>query len=561
MSGLKHLLEKNENCSSVFENSIRALEIPTCQVFLKNGSLQPVNFKNANDKLSTKDTEKVNEAFIKTSSASKNETIEAESVNENAATGKRVAVLFSGGPAAGGHNVVVGLKRILGANNTLLGVKAGPKGLLEGNLFEITDEAVAKIVNTGGFDFLGSDRTKIKTDEQFAKVKNTCQQHKLDAIVVIGGDDSNTNAAVLAEFLYDDGVQVIGVPKTIDGDLQIGDLLPISFGFDTATKIYAEMVGNILQDTPSSRKYWHFIKLMGRSASHVALEVALQTKPAISLISEEIAEKKTSLSEIVDYIAQIVVVRAKKGINYGVVLIPEGIIEFIPEMTSLIAELNEKVAAFDKELSVKSPAEKRDFLYTKLTPEHAQLMASLPDYIEDMLLAERDSHGNLQVSLIPTERLLIDMVAIRVKEIDASVKFNTHNHFFGYEGRCGAPTLFDAAYTYNLGLTAGSLILAGKTGYICAVADFDKGGRPLGLPLTGLLNIERRHGHDEMVIEKALVKTDSPAFQYFESRRKAWSESDLFASPGPRQLWGPASKQIPITVALNRKYSSLEFKF
>lgn len=555
------MLEKSERCSSVFENSIRALEIPTCQVFIKDGSLQPVSFKKSNDTLSTKDTTKVNEVFAKTSAASKNETIEADGVNKNAATGQRVAVLFSGGPAAGGHNVVVGLKRILGTKNTLLGVKAGPKGLLEGNLFEITDQAVVTIVNTGGFDFLGSDRTKIKTDEQFAKVKKTCQEHKLNAIVIIGGDDSNTNAAVLAEFLYAEGVQVIGVPKTIDGDLQLGDLLPISFGFDTATKIYAEMVGNILQDTPSSRKYWHFIKLMGRSASHVALEVALQTKPAITLISEEIAEKKMSLAEIVDYIAQIVVVRAKKGINHGVVLIPEGIIEFIPEMNTLIPELNEKVANFQTELSVKSPAEKRDFIYQQLTPENAQLMASLPDYIEDMLLAERDSHGNLQVSLIPTDRLLIDMVAIRIKEIDIDVNFNTHNHFLGYEGRCGAPTLFDAAYTYNLGLTAGSLILAGKTGYICSIANFDKGGRPLGLPLTGLLNIERRHGHDEMVIEKALVKTDSPAFQYFESRRAAWGSADLFASPGPRQLWGPAAKQVPITVALNREYDSLEFKF
>ena len=561
MSNLQTTLEKNEKCSSIFENSIRALDIPTCDVFLKEGKLAPVSFTDAGNKLSTKDTDKVNAAFPNSSAASNNETIMAAGVNETAAGGKRVAVLFSGGPAAGGHNVVVGLKRILGKENTLLGVKAGPKGLIEGDLFEISDADVDKIVNTGGFDFLGSDRTKIKTDEQFASVKKTCQDNKLDAIVVVGGDDSNTNAAVLAEYLYEENVQVIGVPKTIDGDLQIGDLLPISFGFDTATKIYAELVGNILQDTPSSRKYWHFIKLMGRSASHVALEVALQTKPAVALISEEIAEKKMSLKEIVDQIAQVVVKRAKGGMNYGVVLIPEGIVEFIPEMNILIAELNDKIAEFGAELANKNAEEKRDFIYAKLTAENAQLMASLPDYIEDMLLAERDSHGNLQVSLIPTETLLIDMVARRVKEIDANVKFNTHNHFFGYEGRCGAPTLFDAAYTYNLGLTAGSLILAGKTGYICAVADLDQGGKPLGLPLTGLLNIERRHGHDEMVIEKALVKLDSPAFKYFEGRREAWGSADLFASPGPRQLWGPASKQMPITVALNRAYSSLEFGF
>jgi pyrophosphate--fructose-6-phosphate 1-phosphotransferase len=300
---------------------------------------------------------------------------------------------------------------------------------------------------------------------------------------------------------------------------------------------------------------------MGRSASHVALEVALKTKPAITLISEEIAEKRFSLSEIVDQIATIVIARAKKGINHGAVLIPEGVIEFIPEMTTMIADLNDKLAHYPKELEGKSIEEKRDFIVTKLKAEHAQLMASLPDYMEEMLLADRDSHGNLQVSLIPTERLLIDMVTRRIKETDKSVKFATQNHFFGYEGRCGAPTLFDAAYTYNLGLTAGSLILTGRTGYIASISSLDKGGIPLALPLTGLLNIERRHGMDEMVIEKALVKTNSPAFQYFESRRNDWAESDKFASPGPRQLWGPASKQLPITVALNQGYSGLLFDF
>jgi pyrophosphate--fructose-6-phosphate 1-phosphotransferase len=264
--------------------------------------------------------------------------------------GKRVAVLFSGGPAAGGHNVVCGLKRVLGAGNTLFGVKAGPKGLLKGSLFEITDANVDFILNTGGFDFLGSDRTKIKSDEQFAQVRETCIKHQLDAIVVVGGDDSNTNAAVLAESLFTgvkadgSGVQVIGVPKTIDGDLQIGDLLSISFGFDTATRIYSEMVGNILQDTSSSLKYWHFVKLMGRSASHVALEVALQTKPAITLISEEIAAKQESLASIIDRIAQVIVERSHKGMNYGVLLAPEGLIEFIPEMNAMIAELNDVLA-------------------------------------------------------------------------------------------------------------------------------------------------------------------------------------------------------------------------
>jgi pyrophosphate--fructose-6-phosphate 1-phosphotransferase len=319
------------------------------------------------------------------------------------------------------------------------------------------------------------------------------------------------------------------------------------------------MVGNILQDTPSSRKYWHFIKLMGRSASHVALEVALQTRPAISLISEEIAEKKTALKDIIEQIAQAVVARANKGINYGVVLVPEGLIVFIQEMKSMIAELNDVLAHSDTVMKDMEISAKRDFVVSKLTPEHGQLFASLPDYIEEMLLLDRDAHGNLQVSLIPTEKLLIDMVAIRVKELDAKVKFSTLNHFFGYEGRCGAPTLFDAAFTYNLGLIAGSLILAGKTGYMASFSAFEDGGKPLAIPLPGLLNIERRHGKDEMVIEKALVKTDSPAFKFFASRRDKWTSDNLSTSPGPRQLWGPTAGQIPISVALNQGYGSLDF--
>ncbi|MEI7904440.1 MAG: diphosphate--fructose-6-phosphate 1-phosphotransferase, partial [Candidatus Firestonebacteria bacterium] len=328
-------------------------------------------------------------------------------------------------------------------------------------MFEVKAEDIKRIKNTGGFDYLGSDRTKIKTDEQFAAVKKTCVDNKLDALVVVGGDDSNTNAAVLAEFLFKDikadgsGVQVIGVPKTIDGDLQIGKYLPISFGFDTATKIFAEMVGNILQDTPSSRKYWHFIKLMGRSASHVALEVALQCKPAVALISEEVAAKKMSLHSIVKEIGDTVIERAGKKMNYGVVVVPEGIIEFIPEMNALINELNHMVAKHEKEMADMDFAGKRDFVKSELDEAHGNLFMSLPHYIQEMLLFDRDAHGNLQVSQIPTEKLLIDMVKKYLKEKAPEVKFSTLNHFFGYEGRCGAPSLFDAAYCYNLGLTAG----------------------------------------------------------------------------------------------------------
>jgi pyrophosphate--fructose-6-phosphate 1-phosphotransferase len=566
VSQIETLITQTERHRSIFEECIRTLAVPVCAAFKDGPGIAPVDFQAGAEAISTKDTLAVNAKFPKTSSASGNKVLVGQGRSRAPAQGKRVAVLFSGGPAAGGHNVIAGLQAALGKGNQLLGVRAGPKGLIEGRLFEITEAAVAGILNTGGFDFLGSDRTKIKKDEQFAAVKKTCVDNALDAIVVVGGDDSNTNAATLAEYLFSGvknggGVQVIGVPKTIDGDLQIGDLLPISFGFDTATRVYAEMTGNILQDTPSSRKYWHFVKLMGRAASHVALEVALQVKPAVALVSEEVAEKKLPLSTIIDGIARVVVARAKKGINHGVVVVPEGLIEFIPEVNALIGAIDHEMAEKASAVGSMKEADRVAFIPRHLKPELATLFHSLPGYIQKMLVADRDSHGNLQVSLIPTERLLMDMVAIRVAELDASVKFSTHTHFFGYEGRCGAPTLFDAAYTYNLGLTAGSLILAGKTGYMASIRDLEAGGRPVAIPLTGLLNVERRHGKDEMVIEKALVKLDSPAFRYFASRRDAWAAEDVFCSPGPRQLWGPASMQLPMTVALNRNYASLAFRF
>ena len=566
MSVLTEQLQAMEAHNALFETAVRALPLPTCPAFGNSVAPQPVRFAASGRVLSTQDSASVAQSFPHSVKASGNAVLTSSGTNAAAVQGKRVAVLFSGGPASGGHNVVVGLKRALGAGNTLFGVKPGPKGLLKGNLFEITDADVAKIVNTGGFDFLGTDRTKIKTDEQFQQVKDTCVKHNLDAIVIIGGDDSNTNAAVLAEYLYTgvkpdgSGVQVIGVPKTIDGDLQIGDLLPISFGFDTATRIYAEMVGNILQDTRSSLKYWHFVKLMGRSASHVTLEVALQTKPALTVDAEEVAEQKKSLATIVEEIAQTVLQRAQKGMHHGVVLIPEGLIEFIPEMNTLIAELNDALAHHADAFAAQADADKAAFIAGKLSAANAALLGSLPAYVVKMLLADRDSHGNLQVSLIPTEQLLVDMVKARVKQLDAKVPFAAHCHFLGYEGRCGAPTLFDAAYTFNLGLTAGSLILDGRTGYMATVTGLTSGGTPQAIPLTGLLNIERRHGKDEFVIEKALVKMDAPAMRFFVSRRAAWAADDLFASPGPRQLWGPAAYQQPISVALNSHADSLVFR-
>ncbi|MDR1367647.1 MAG: diphosphate--fructose-6-phosphate 1-phosphotransferase [Candidatus Accumulibacter sp.] len=566
MSTLPEQLREMESHRSIFESALRRLSLPVCPVFGSPDEPVPIRFSGSEKILRTPDNAIVARSFPLSVNASGNTVLVPATSDSPPPKGRRVAVLFSGGPASGGHNVVAGIRRVLGDGNTLLGVTPGPKGLIQGSFLEITDEAIHSYVNTGGFDFLGTDRTKIKTDAQFRKVRENCVEHDIDAIIIIGGDDSNTNAAILAEYLFKDvksdgsGVQVIGVPKTIDGDLQVKGLLPISFGFDTATKIYSEMVGNILQDTRSSLKYWHFVKLMGRSASHVTLEVALQAKPAVALISEEVAERKQSLSSIVDQIARTVIARARKGMNHGVILVPEGLIEFIPEMHYLIVELNDVLAHNEKEFSKLHDSARLIFIQNKLSSENARLLASLPDYIVNRLLTDRDSHGNLQVSLIPTEQLLIDMIARYAREIDASIPFAAQSHFFGYEGRCGAPTRFDAAYTYNLGLTAASLVLDGRTGYMASVTELTAGGYPIAIPLTGLLQIERRQGQDEFVIRKALVEMNSPSMRYFASRRGDWADDDYFSSPGPRQMWGPASRQQPISVALNTNSESLEFK-
>ena len=566
MSQLNNNLINMEKHHSSFENFVRSLPVPILKEFVKGSSLQAVDFKKTNVILNTKDSDAITKAFPLSVEKSENRMLIVEGVLS--VKGKRVAALFSGGPASGGHNVVVGIKKALGADNTLLATKVGPKGLLAGDFFEITDEMVNNICNTGGFDFMGSDRTKIKTEAQFSMVKDVVKKHNIDTIIIIGGDDSNTNAAILAEVLAPQGVSVIGVPKTIDGDLQLGDLLPISFGFDTATKIYSEMVGNILQDTASSLKYWHFVKIMGRAASHVALETCLQTRPAYTIISEEVLEKKMSLSQVINDIASVIKVRVEKGINHGLVLIPEGFIEFIPEMRTMLAEMDEIIGHSMEAFAAMDIVAKKEFIISKLEEKTVVLYNELPSSIQSMLLLDRDSHGNLPLSQIPTETLVIEMVAPRIKELQAAApkdssfahyKFNALNHFFGYEGRCGAPTLFDAAYCINLGLVAGSLALGGHTGYMASITDLQTGGKAQAIPLTGLLNIERRHGHDEFVIEKALVKLNSPAFEFFVSRRKAWAEGDYFTSPGPRQLMGPVAKLVPITVALNRGYENLKF--
>ncbi len=379
MSDLTNKLVNMEKHRSLFENFIRVLPVPVIDDFVKGSALQAVQFKKSNQVISTKDNDAIEKAFPNSVEKSENKILTADAPLD--VSGKKVAVLFSGGPASGGHNVVVGVKKALGAKNTLLATKAGPKGLLAGDFFEITDTMIDDIINTGRFDFMGTDRTKIKSDEQFAKVKEVVVQNKIDTLIIIGGDDSNTNAAVLAEFLAPMNVNVIGVPKTIDGDLQLGDLLPISFGFDTATKIYSEMVGNILQDTASSLKYWHFVKIMGRAASHVALETALQTRPAYTIISEEILEKKMSLAEVINDIADVVKFRADQGINHGLVLIPEGFIEFIPEMRTLLSQMDEIIGHSIDEFAAMDTPSKLEFILSKLDDNAKALFDELPESV------------------------------------------------------------------------------------------------------------------------------------------------------------------------------------
>ena len=572
---------------SPLEERIRKLPIPVNSVFLgKDGKIRPAVFKETDMSLLCKRCDRIAEVFAKTISRSRSIILEAVAADESESIkGKRVAVLFSGGPAAGGHNVLAGLSSALGDDNTLVGIRKGPKGLLKGDLFEINKENIKSIINIGGFDFLGTDRTKIKSPEQFEKVKQMVVKNRLDGLVIVGGDDSNTNAAFIAEYLETEGIDcsVIGIPKTIDGDLAAGKYLPISFGFDTATKIFSELVGNLSQDAASAVKYYHFVKLMGRTASKITLEVALQTKPAITLISEEIAEKNMSLDDIVDYIVRIITRRRMKGINHGVILVPEGLVEFIPEMRRLIAELNIALVEYEKDISDLPTIEnKREFLLPRLTAQSAQSMASLPPDIQEMLILDRDDHGNVKVSQIETEKLLIEKIRYRISEmkrhtdrffgaeegkIEATpeqvedfkkVTLSTQSHFLGYEGRSSKPTKFDAAFTFQLGLTAGSLVLARKTGYMAAITDLHKGGRFLGLPLTGLITVEMRKGKEEFVIGKSLVELESPSFRAFAQNRDKWAAEDLFSSPGAIQYWGPTSKQIPIIVALDQDYADFD---
>lgn len=465
----------------------------------------------------------------------------------------RVGVVFSGGQAPGGHNVLAGLLDGLkeaNAKNKLFGFLGGPAGILENKHRELTATVVAPYRNTGGFDLIQSGRTKIETPEQFAAAKGAMRVNSLDALVVVGGDDSNTNAALLAEYFKAEGVStsVVGVPKTIDGDLK-NDQIEASFGFDTATKIYSELVGNIGRDVLSAQKYWHFIRLMGRSASHVTLEVAFKTQPNLALLGEEASAKNLTLAQVVDHIAQTVARRADQGKNYGVLLVPEGLIEFIPEMKVLIAALNDVLARSEGALATKEKfKDKSEFVAAGLPAPLAALFQSLPRGIQIQLMLDRDPHGNVQVSQIETEKLLVDMVKARLGEMKKAGrfggKFAAVTHFFGYEGRCGAPSNFDANYCYALGFNAAVLALNGMTGYVSSVKNLIEAPtrwRPGGVPLTAMMNVERRKGKEKPVIQKALVKLDGAPFRAFEKARDGWVLEDGYVSPGPIQYFGPPS--------------------
>lgn len=479
----------------------------------------------------------------------------------------KVGVILSGGQAPGGHNVIAGLfdgLKACNSANKLYGFLGGPSGLVDNQYVELTAEIVNEYRNTGGFDIIGSGRTKLEETEQFDKVIENCQKLGVNALVIIGGDDSNTNACVLAEYFAQkkSGIQVIGVPKTIDGDLK-NEVVETSFGFDTACKTYSELIGNIQRDANSAKKYYHFIRLMGRSASHICLECALETQPNITIISEEVEQKGMTLDDLVTEIADVVAKRAAKGLNFGTILIPEGVVEFVPAMKKLIAELNDILARHEAELTVlETNRDRRDFVATKLAAESAEVFASLPNSFANQLMLDRDPHGNVQVSMIETEKLLIDMVKAKLKkrkkagEFDG--KFSGQAHFFGYEGRCATPSNFDADYCFSLGYTASLLISEGKTGYMASVKNLTKPADqwlPGGAPITMMMNMEKRHGAMKPVIQKALVDLKGKPFGKLVENREDWAMNTRYLYPGPIQYFGPASVSDITTYTLQLEQS------
>ena len=479
-----------------------------------------------------------------------------------------VGIILSGGQAPGGHNVISGLYdgvKSLNPNSKLYGFLMGPGGLVDHKYVEFNDDFIDEYRNTGGFDIIGSGRTKLEKEAQFESGIEILRELGIKALVIIGGDDSNTNACVLAEYYAAKkyGVQVIGCPKTIDGDLK-NDQIETSFGFDTACKTYSELIGNIQRDCNSARKYWHFIKLMGRSASHIALECALQTQPNVCLVSEEVEQKNMSLDDVVTYIANIVTARAAEGNNFGTVLIPEGLIEFIPAIKKLIAELNEVLTdpATGESREFANAEEQIAFVKSNIAPENLAILESLPADVARQLCLDRDPHGNVQVSLIETEKLLSRMVATKLdawkKEGKFNGKFSAQHHFFGYEGRCAAPSNYDADYCYSLGYNASRLIANGKTGYMSIIknttapaAEWIAGG----VPITMMMNMERRNGAMKPVIRKALVELDGAPFKFFAAHREEWAKNTCYVYPGPIQYWGPTEvcDQCTKTLALEKE--------
>lgn len=515
---------------------------------LPKGLRTAVGLKEVEATASVADQEEIKAMFPNTYGMPVVEFVEGE---ENAHEPMNTGVILSGGQAPGGHNVITGLfdtLKKLNPHNRLFGFLLGPGGLIDHKYIEITETFINDYRNTGGFDMIGSGRTKLETEEQFEKGYEILKYLNIKSLVIIGGDDSNTNACVLAEYFKakNYGVQVIGCPKTIDGDLK-SEQIEASFGFDTATKVYSGLIGNIERDCNSARKYWHFIKLMGRSASHIALECALQCHPNVCLISEEIREKDMSLNEIVDYICKVIAYRASRGMNYGVVLVPEGLIEFIPAIGRLIDELNDLLALHGDEYRFLGGDEQREYIISHLSEKNRTTFETLPDDVAHQLSLDRDPHGNVQVSLIETEKLISTMCSARLakwkKEGRFNGKFSTQHHFFGYEGRCAAPSNFDTNYCYALGSSAAHLIANGKTGYMATVRntiaphDEWKAG---GVPLSSLLNMERRNGEMKPVIRKALVDLNGRPFKELLMHRDEWSKETSFVYPGPIQYWGPS---------------------
>ena len=523
---------------------------PKLPGMLRNG-IADICVKEGAETASVADQDKIKALFPNT--YGKKEITFEKGTNTSAAKKQVVGVILSGGQAPGGHNVISGLYDALKAtdkNNVLLGFKGGPDGLLKNDYVEFDDAFIDAYRNTGGFDIIGSGRTKLETKEQFAIVAENAKKNGLTAIVIIGGDDSNTNAATLAEYMAanNTGVQVIGCPKTIDGDLKNEDI-EASFGFDTATKTYSELIGNIERDANSAKKYWHFIKVMGRSASHVALECALETQPNICLIGEEVAAKKMSLAQITNYIADAVEKRGNNGNNFGVAIIPEGIVEFVPEFSALIKEINELLAGSKTEEFNALPDwnAKYDFIKKGLSADAFKVFDILPQFVQQQLFLERDPHGNVQVSLIESEKLFSEMVKNELAKRKAAGtykgKFGAQHHFFGYEGRCAFPSNFDADYCYSLGYNAFMLIQYGFTGYLSKVSNIAKPAEEWvagGMPITKMMNMERRNGEDKPVIRKALVELDGKPFKYFEAHRDEWAVETCFTFPGAIQYYGPS---------------------